>query len=91
MKVIQSLKNIPEGSIVTKITGNKEYIVRSSIKIYGDKPQELKAQDGTRFLVANDGSISCLHGETELAWHVTEINFLRWLEMYINEENMDHK
>lgn len=79
------VQDIPLGSTVTKKTGEKEYTLRDDIKIWGSTQEqtenlrELKADDGTRFLISKNGDISIISGETEMLWHVdnqTLYNFL---------------
>jgi len=70
--VILQVGHIPVGSVVTKITGEKEYIVRDEIKICADEsvskgpvpyawlrsPDKAPLEDRVRFLVAKDDSTS---------------------------------
>lgn len=80
IKVILPLASIPNGSLVTKRTGAKEYKVVNEIRIYGDRPQTIKAEGGARFLMANDGSVCALSGETEVVWLADEDVLLNYLE-----------
>lgn len=80
-------KDIPVGSTVTKKTGEKPYTIRDDIKIYGSTTpdqretlRELKADSGTRFMVAGDGNINIISGDQELLWHVSEGDLYRWIE-----------
>lgn len=58
--VLLPISEVPDGMTVTKRTGKKEYTLKSSIKIHGNlkdkiSTQEIKAESGTRFLVASEG------------------------------------
>jgi len=86
MKVILPAQAIPAGSTVTKITGQKAYILRDDIKIYGsvnpeqqEMLRELRADKGTRFMVSSDGNISIVAGESELIWHVDADELYRYM------------
>lgn len=76
MKVILEVREIPVGSTVTKKTGEKVYTLRDDVKIYGSTQEqtetlrELKADSGTRFLIAQNGDISIVSGDVEMLWHV---------------------
>lgn len=94
-KVILPAEVIPVGATVTKVTGQKEYILRDDIKIYGstsedqkDMMRELRADKGTRFMVAEDGNINIVAGGTELLWHVDAEGLYRY--MY-ELTQLDHK
>jgi len=86
MKIILPAQAIPAGSTVTKITGQKEYILRDDIKIFGsinpdqqDMLRELRADKGTRFMVSADGNISIVAGDSELLWHVDADQLYRYM------------
>ena len=82
LKLILPAKLIPEKSVVTKKTGEKEYILTKSIKIYdqvGKSNQVINANDGTVFLVDGE-NINVHSGETLMCWVVDESSLLRWLE-----------
>lgn len=87
MKVLIAVRDIPVGSSVTKKTGDKPYTLRDDVKIYGSTQEqretlrELKADEGTRFLIAQNGDISIVSGDTELLWHVAERDLYQYLEM----------
>jgi hypothetical protein len=76
MKVLMEVRDIPVGATVTKKTGEKIYTLRDDVKIYGSTQEqtealrELKADEGTRFLISQNGDISIISGDTELLWHV---------------------
>ena len=95
MKVLIAASLIPAGSTVTKKTGEKPYMIRDDIKIWGstnpeqkDMLRELKADKGTRFMVTDDGNINIIAGDTELLWHVDAEHLYRFMyEM----TQLDHK
>ena len=74
IKVILPLIEIPDGSLVTKITGRKEYTVQSTIKVHGlPSTSEIKS-DGVKFLVSEDGTgnINAHVNTFEVLWHVNK-------------------
>jgi hypothetical protein len=95
MKVLITAAMIPTGSTVTKKTGEKPYIIRDDIKIWGainaeqkDTMRELRADKGTRFMVADDGNINIIAEDTELLWHVDAMTLYHYMyEM----TQLDHK
>lgn len=85
MKVIVKAKEIPIGSEVRKIGGEKLYELVNQIKIYqieGKPNQEIKADNNAFFLVPKDRSfsISVVSGETELVWDVDPQDLYTWIE-----------
>lgn len=74
---------IPLGSTVTKKNGEKQYTIRDCVKIYGDndpnRQRELRADDGTRFLISDSGDINVINGDTELVWHVSHCDLYLYL------------
>lgn len=83
MKLIIPIRDIPLGSAVTKVGGTKPYIVRDCVKIYGDsdanRQREIRADDGTRFLVSDTGDITVVAGDTEHLWIVSDHNLYEYL------------
>ena len=65
-------QTIPVGATVTKKNGEKPYTIRDCVKIYGEEAnqKELRADDGTRFLISANGDINIVAGDTELVWNV---------------------
>lgn len=95
MKVLIEAKEIPVGGIVTKKTGEKQYIIRDDIKIYGstgpeqtETLRELRADRDTRFMVSEDCTINIISGNTELLWHVDAEELYRYL---YHKTQLDHK
>lgn len=97
MKVLIQARSIPVGSSVTKKTGEKPYTLRDDVKIYGAtreqgeaksaEMRELKADEGTRFLISQNGDISIISGDVELLWHVSEETLYEYLYMRTQLDN----
>lgn len=89
MKVIMSVGEIPIGSTVSKITGEKQYIIQDKIKVYGDSAleKELKSGDNTRFLLAVTDSfcIEVVSHDKEMLWRVSEKDLYQYLYKIINK------
>jgi len=71
---------IPDGSTVTKRTGDKRYTLKKKIKVFTgavkmDKPVELDVE-GT-FLVDSNGNINQIDSSAILGW-ITNLDDLRW-------------
>jgi len=80
MKVLIEVGSIPDGAVVTKRTGEKEYNLYSTIKFYALKGlQDVKAIDGAKFLCADDGNISIVSETTVVCWHVEEQELFEYL------------
>lgn len=80
---------IPEGSTVTKRTGEVEYLLRPEIKVYSKKgvTQVIKAGGGVLFLVGSDGNANAISADTKLAWspYIDEAIY------FLEEEMQDQK
>lgn len=88
LKVIMPAHEIPEGSIVTKRTGQKEYILKKKIVVYADKNISsaaitLEAQD-VRYLVS-DGAINAISSTLELVWNTNISELHRHLDDILEE------
>jgi hypothetical protein len=81
IKVLFLVEHIPLNSTVTKKTGNKRYTLRDKLRVFNEDyiQQELKAIDGTRFLVGDTGDANVVGSNTELVWIVDEEQFLQYL------------
>ena len=71
LKVILPAARIPEGKIITKVTGTKQYTILSSIKIHSAdsasiQSSEVKAVEGVKFLVDRKGSFTAIPDTLEL-------------------------
>jgi hypothetical protein len=81
LRVTLPIGDVPERATVTKIKGSKTYAVRERLSIYPHlqgPPQIIEAR-GTRFLVAEDGSIVAASLDQEFEWHVTYEDLHYWL------------
>ena len=85
--MILKASEIPLEAEVTKPSGTKKYVLKNVIKIWGvnslEGPmREVLAEHDTRFLYPLDqstASISCVSGDTELAWEVDALSLYHWL------------
>jgi hypothetical protein len=88
MKVILEASKIPIGSTVTRINGINKYMLLDVIKIYGELPREIKADEGTRFLIPREGlssTISAVPNDKELVWEVDITELSTYLHNELNE------
>lgn len=83
-KLLLPAAEIPDGATVSKRTGEAEYVLKTSLKIFAGKTgttdQVIKAHDGAVFLVSPNGSINAYPGTTLIHWIVGEDELFRWLE-----------
>ena len=90
MKMLMPAENIPLGQTVTKKNGEKPYTIRDCVKIYGDadpnRQRELKADDGTRFLISESGDINVINGDVELVWIVDDYDLYRFLYQIVEKQ-----
>jgi len=88
-KIILPARDIPTGSIVTKPTGSKEYMLKREIKISGSpsNPAGFTFTAGLdRAFIVDKGDIRWTLGHEDLLWKVDSQTFLGWLEAH-NEED----
>lgn len=79
ISVLLAASEIPEGSTVTKRTGEKEYTLRSSVQVYGQNI-EIKADPGTIFLIdTRTGNANAIPSSTVLVWTTTRERLWHWL------------
>lgn len=75
IKVIRKIRDIPDGEVVTKITGKKEYTISRCLKIYSDEEKgvrEIKAEGGHAFLISEpNGNINSYNAGKEVLHHTT--------------------
>lgn len=92
MKVLLPACEIPNGSIVTKATGQKPYLLTDKVTIYGGTSSNrdvIESLDGTRFMSPTElssgmsASINAVSGDTVLAWHVEPETLYDWLRDHI--------
>ena len=81
LKILMPAGSIPVDSTVTKRTGDKKYMLRDRIRIFGEDggPREIKASDGARFLVAQNGDANAVNSTTELLWYAEESDLIQYL------------
>jgi hypothetical protein len=92
IKVILPAGKIPQGEIVSKITGTYTYNIKDRIVIYHEvknKLQPIIAEKGTRFMTDNSGHISCISEEKELVWHTELADLQRWINKEIGEQEIE--
>jgi len=82
LKLILQAAKIPEGSVVTKIRGQKEYVIRDKIIVYGEEGirREMVAKGGARFLANPTGDLNAVNGDVELVWLLEVWELDRFLE-----------
>lgn len=85
-KVIIQASHLEDGTIVTKKTGQKEYTLRRSIKIYGENRQEIKCDADNIFLVDSDGNINQITESTELLAQISADNLYYDLDSFLNDD-----
>lgn len=82
---------VPDGEKVKKIRGEKEYAVRSEVKIHQQKgrfdpdvPHEIKGE-GCVFLVSDNGYISCIPETTVVVWRASLQTIARIYDCWVDE------
>lgn len=82
LTVLIEAKYIPDGSRVSKATGENVYNLRAELKIYSQsgEPQIIKSS-GCKFLVSDTGVINSISETLILKWY-TDLDELN----YMNEE-----
>jgi len=84
--VLMEASKIPNGSTITKKTGEYLYVLKKDITVYYDvseqprKPLTIKSEDGMVFLMNKQGDLSCIKGSTKLLWYVESRDLMRYLE-----------
>ena len=88
MKVLLEVKTVPIGAVVTKKNEEKKYTVRDRVKILGENTphKELCADDGTRFLISDNGDINVISGDTEVIWNVANGILYRMLYEIVEQQ-----
>lgn len=79
LAVLMPAARIPDGATVSKRTGEKRYILRDRIEMYGVAPDclakagknTLMAPPRAAFLVDASGNLSLIDGPTLLLWHIS--------------------
>lgn len=91
LKVIVEARHLEDGTIVSKKTGQKEYTIKRSIKIYGENRQEIKSDADNIFLVDSDGNINQIKDSTELLAHIPADYLYRDLDEYLDDDYYETK
>lgn len=101
MKVIMRAMDIPVGSRVTKIHGNKVYKLVDKINIYGEPAEpggdfrRVTPLFGMRFMVeekpsdGEDASVSAVSGDNELLWLVEDTELFDHLDEKLHGSDGD--
>lgn len=92
IKVILPAGKIPQGEIVSKITGTYTYNIVDRIIIYNEiknERQPILAEKGTQFMTDNNGHISCISDDKELVWHTELADLRRWIDKEIGVQEND--
>lgn len=75
LKVIMPIGQVPDGSTITKKTGEKKYIVHTVYKLHTpDGPMQIATQ-GSRLITPKTDNdtfgINAMSNEIEVVWHCT--------------------
>ena len=73
-KLILNAKNIPDGSVVYKPTGNKPYIIKRRVEIFGLN-ETVNLPNNTRIL-CSEGTLNVINEEDLLAINFDSIQLL---------------
>ena len=74
-KIVMKASEIPLDSKITKLKGEKQYILRNRIRFFGknNSTEEVRAKDGMLFLVdPRNGDVNSIFSNIELIWHTDE-------------------
>ena len=80
--VLMEAQFIPDGSVVTKKTGEKIYTISSEIRIFGVTTKDnivIPAKDGARF-ISHGHDHNVVAPETILVWRASDEEILELLE-----------
>ena len=78
---------VPEGHTVYKVTGQKPYIFRTCIQMYGEQRQEITVGNGLCFLT-HEGNINVIKDSMKLR---LDFETLDQLEAFIDINLHSHK
>lgn len=83
MAVLMRAAEIPSGSTVTKRTGEEEYTIVDSIRVFNEKgkPTTIPAEGGARFLAGRAGDFNIVSPETLLLWRTDREELLDFLTL----------
>lgn len=81
LRIVREARFIPDGSTITKLTGEKEYILKHKLPVYMlDKENRLDVEG--IFITCMSG-VNQIKPHTELIWKTT-LDHLKFLEDYAN-------
>lgn len=80
-RILLPAGEIPDGEVVTKKTGEKEYVLRHKIEIFGlPGPMTFEANDSVVFLSDMElGKFNAVSRDTLLLWKLEEEELYQWL------------
>lgn len=83
--LIVPVGDIPDGSCVTKVNGQKEFVVKKSFRLWsevdGQKAIPIQIAEGCVVLVAKDtGDASVVAGTTQMKWRISLRALVGWSE-----------
>ena len=82
--LIMPVGDIPDQSVVTKVTGQKEFVVRKSFRLWseveGQKQIPIQIADGCVVLVSRDSGDACVVAGTTLMKWKTSLRSLQFHE-----------
>lgn len=89
IQVILPALHIPNGSIVSKETGQKQYTLNTKMRIFdqnGNK-KEILASDNTKFII-NDGDANVINFDTKLKWYTDVGTLYSYLDAYLEDNDV---
>ena len=80
-RILLPAGEIPDGEVVTKRTGEKEYILKHKVEIFGlPGPMVFESNDDVVFLSDMElGKFNAVSRDTLLMWKLEEEDMLSWL------------
>ena len=85
LKLIVPAGDLPDGAVVTKVTGQKKFVIKRVLTIYyepsagpAENKRTIPAEAGCVFLVDGDGNANAVGAEKEVKWVVglDQLNYL---------------
>lgn len=83
VKIIVPAYVIPEGSRVTKPTGEKVYLLHNEMKVYGNGEVSIRKSDNTRMLVF-ENQINIINDDDRLGWLISFEELFELMERQID-------
>ena len=91
LKLQLEAQKIPDRSIVTKRTGNQEYVLRKNISVYSDQKAEKPTIIQGLFLIGVRGDINQVAPDLVLCWVVKAEELYDMLEHDLDSDPDDDK